>query len=104
MERLAIVAVALGCLFAGACAAPVELEPEANEEAEAAVLSADQDVVEGDKRGELELCRLLAYDNEDVRAAFCRSQPQADVRGRCWEKYKKSAFAWLGWCKNEFSY
>lgn len=62
------------------------------------------EVFEDNSSSELALCRMLAYDREDTRAAFCRSQPDAGVRGRCWAHYKKSAIAWLGWCRNEFSY
>jgi hypothetical protein len=105
MGKMALVWMMLvDCLLFGACAVPVDLDAEASEQADQMNSADATEAREDDRRGELELCRELAYDNEDTRAAFCRSQPRADVRGRCWAKYKGSPFAWLGWCKNEFSY
>lgn len=50
----------------------------------------------------LALCLMLSLDPGLVKAAFCKSQPEPDVRARCWSKILLGPVAWVNWCHNEF--
>jgi hypothetical protein len=49
------------------------------------------------------VCVLLEGSSELVRVAFCNSQPDRLVRGRCFCHLKDSPVSWQNWCYNEFS-
>ncbi len=52
----------------------------------------------------LTLCLLLCRTRPEAKEAFCRSQPEPDVRARCFSKTRESCTSWTGWCNNEFGY
>jgi hypothetical protein len=48
------------------------------------------------------LCVLLKCATPQVRAAFCVSQPESDVRARCYAHRYDNAVGWANWCYAEF--
>jgi hypothetical protein len=48
------------------------------------------------------VCVLLKRSCDGPRVAFCNSQPDVQVRGRCFSHVKDSPVAWENWCYNEF--
>jgi hypothetical protein len=49
------------------------------------------------------ICASLEYSCTNVRAAFCISQSDQEVRGRCRSHLLDSAVSWQNYCYNEFN-
>jgi hypothetical protein len=49
------------------------------------------------------VCVLLKASSRIPRAAFCLSQPDGGVRGRCFSHLLDSPTSWATWCYNEFA-
>ena len=47
------------------------------------------------------LCVLLKGGPTAARVAFCGSQPESDVRRRCYSHLNDSPVSWTNWCYNE---
>ncbi len=48
------------------------------------------------------VCVLLKNARKAARVAFCNSQPESDVRARCFSHVYDSPVSWANWCYNEF--
>lgn len=48
------------------------------------------------------ICVLLRGGPTSARVAFCVSQPQGDVRGRCFSHLHDGPVSWSNWCYSEF--
>jgi hypothetical protein len=49
------------------------------------------------------VCVALKQSCSDVRSAFCVSQPDGAVRGRCRSHVYDSSVSWQNYCYNEFN-
>lgn len=85
---------------------PGDIEGEIAGDSDADIESkGDDDPCGSDPAGNLSrlvLCLALTTSPPEAKEAFCRSQPEPDVRARCFGKTRGSWNQWAGWCRNEF--
>ena len=48
------------------------------------------------------LCGLLRNAKPWAREAFCRSQPEPEIRAACWRHVGDSPVSWQNWCYDTF--
>ena len=48
------------------------------------------------------VCVLVRSGSKTARVAFCVSQPERDVRARCYAHLNDTPVSWANWCYEEF--